>query len=95
MQNASPKVREELSKLAIYENLLEKKPSDADTKKIQNWKTSVLQDWKNNPRSKYRRQFRSQKALETWIQQQTTKALQRKYPSEREKESIRQMEEID
>ena len=96
VQNASPKVREELSKLAIYENILEKKkPSETDTKKIQNWKASVLRDWKNNSHSKYRRQFRSQKALETWIQQQTTKALQRKYPSEREKESIRQMEEID
>ena len=95
LQNASPKVREELSKVAIYENLLEKKPSDTDTQKIENWKSNVLEDWKVNPKSKYRRRFRSQKALEIWIQKQTSKALQRKYPSEREKESIRQMEEID
>ena len=34
LQNASPKVREELSKVAIYENLLEKKPSDTDTQRL-------------------------------------------------------------
>ena len=101
LQNASPEVREELSKLKIYENLLNKKKEkskklrESDTQKIQSWKSRVLKEWKENPKSKYRRQFRSQEEFEEWIEKQTTKALQRKYPSEREKESIRQMEEID